>query len=100
MLLLMALHLFYSQNAFLGEVAILLGVLWRHVPCCSRWCIVIIIGAISLSEMIKTNCTLQYLNINSNLFGDVGIKAIATTFNKSRISELIMYNCNISGTGE
>ena len=56
-------------------------------------------GAINISEMIKINHTLQYLNINSNPIGDEGIAAIATTLNNSTISELIMYNCDITVTG-
>lgn len=62
--------------------------------------VIITTGAVSISEMIKINDTLQYLNINTNPIGDEGIAAIAGTLNNSRISELIMYNCNITVTGQ
>ena len=56
-------------------------------------------GAISISEMIKINRTLQVLNICNNPIGDEGIAAIARTLDKASISELNVRNCNITVTG-
>ena len=49
--------------------------------------------------MIKTHDKLEYLDISSNPIGDNGIAAIAKTLNNSSISELIVYNCNITVIG-
>ena len=49
--------------------------------------------------MIKMHNILEYLNISSNPIGDKGITAIAKTLNNSSISELIVYNCNITVVG-
>ena len=49
--------------------------------------------------MIKINHTLQLLNISSNPIGDEGIAAIATNLNYSMISELYVWECNITVTG-
>ena len=61
--------------------------------------VIITTGAISISEVIKINHTLQLLNISSNPIGDEGIAAIATNLNYSMISKLYMYRCNITVTG-
>ena len=42
---------------------------------------------------------LEYLDISSNPIGDNGISAIAENLNNSSISELIVYNCNITVIG-
>ena len=42
---------------------------------------------------------LEYLDISSNPIGDNGIAAIAENLNNSSISELIVYNCNITVIG-
>ena len=42
---------------------------------------------------------LEYLDISSNPIGDNGIVAIAENLNNSSISELIVYNCNITVIG-
>ena len=49
--------------------------------------------------MIKTHDKLEYLDISNNPIGDKGIAAIAENLNNSSISELIVYNCNITVTG-
>ena len=49
--------------------------------------------------MIKTNHTLQILDISDNPIGDEGIAAIARTLNNTRISKLDVLNCNITVTG-
>ena len=49
--------------------------------------------------MIKIHDKLEYLDISSNPIGDKGIAAIAKTLNNSSVSELIVYNCNISVIG-
>jgi len=61
--------------------------------------VIITTGAISISEMIKINHTLQILNISKNPIGDEGVAAIARTLDNARISELNMYNCSITVTG-
>ena len=60
---------------------------------------IVTIGAISISELIKTNHTLQLLNISHNLIGDEGIAVIARTLNNTRISKLDVSYCNIAVTG-
>ena len=49
--------------------------------------------------MIKINHTLQVLDISYNPIGDEGIAAIARTLDNASISELYVYNCNITVTG-
>ena len=49
--------------------------------------------------MIKINHTLQVLYIGNNHIGDEGIAAIATNLNYSRISELYVWEYNITVTG-
>ena len=49
--------------------------------------------------MIKTHDKLEYLDISNNPIGDNGIAAIAKILNNSSISELIVYNCNITVIG-
>ena len=61
--------------------------------------VIIATGAISISEVIKINNTLQFLSISSNPIGDEGIAAIARTLDKANISELRVRNCNITVTG-
>ena len=61
--------------------------------------VIITTGAISISEMIKINHTLQLLNISRNPIGDEGITAIATNLNYSMISKLYVRWCNITVTG-
>jgi len=61
--------------------------------------VIVTTGAISISETIKINHTLQVLNIRDNLIGDEGIAAIAGTLIKARISELHIRNCTITVTG-
>ena len=61
--------------------------------------VIITTGAISISEMIKINHTLQLLNIGWNPIGDEGIAAIATNLNYSMISKLYVQRCNITVTG-
>ena len=59
---------------------------------------IIITGAISISEMIKTNHTLQLLDISMNPMGDEGITFIARTLDNARISKLNVSHCNITVT--
>ena len=61
--------------------------------------VIITTGAISISEMIKINHTLQVLNISLNPIGDEGIAAIARTLDNARISVLDVHYCNITVTG-
>ena len=49
--------------------------------------------------MIKMHHILEYLDISSNPIGDKGITAIAEALNNPSISELIVYNCNITVVG-
>ena len=49
--------------------------------------------------MIKTNHTLQLLDISVNPLGDEGIAVIAKTLDNTRISKLDVYNCNMTDTG-
>ena len=49
--------------------------------------------------MIKINHTLQVLSISFNPIGDEGIAAIASTLDNASISELNVYDCNITVTG-
>ena len=59
----------------------------------------IITGAISISEWIKNNHTLQFLNISDNPIGNEGIAAIGRTLNDASISELYVSWCGITVTG-
>ena len=61
--------------------------------------VIIATGAISISEWIKNNHTLQVLNINSNPIGDEGIAAIGRSLDDASISELYMSWCEITVTG-
>ena len=61
--------------------------------------VIITTGAISISEMIKINHTLQVLDISHNPIGDEGIAAIARTLDNASISELHVHNCNITVIG-
>ena len=60
---------------------------------------IITTGAISISEMIKINHTLQVLDISDNPIGDEGIVAIARTADNASISELNVLWCKITITG-
>jgi len=59
----------------------------------------LVVGAISISEMIKVNHTLQVLDISHNPIGDEEIAAIAGTLDNARISELDVSWCSITVTG-
>ena len=61
--------------------------------------VIITTGAISISEIFKTNHTLQVLHISGNPIGDEGIEAIARTLNNAMISELYIWECSITGAG-
>ena len=61
--------------------------------------VIITTGAVSISEMIKINHTLQVLNISRNPIGDEGIVAIARALYNARISELDVSYCNITVDG-
>ena len=61
--------------------------------------VIITTGAVSISEMIKINHTLQVLDIRLNRIGDKGIAAIARTLDNASISELNVSDCNITVTG-
>ena len=61
--------------------------------------VIVTTGAISISETIKINHTLQVLNVSNNPIGDEGIAAIAGTLDNARISELIVSYCSITVTG-
>ena len=61
--------------------------------------VIITTGAISISETIKINHTLQILYISLNPIGDEGIAAIATNLKNSMISKLYVDRCEITVTG-
>ena len=61
--------------------------------------VIIITGAISISEMIKINHTVQVLNIGFNPIDDEGIAAIARNLDNAKISELHVQECGITDTG-
>ena len=61
--------------------------------------VIITTGAISISEMIKINHTLQLLDIFGNPIGDEGIAAIATNLKNSMIRTLSVWDCEITVTG-
>ena len=56
-------------------------------------------GAITISEMIKGNYTLQCLDIRDNPIGDKGIEAIAQQLAHTRIMELDVLCCGFTYTG-
>ena len=49
--------------------------------------------------MITINHTLQFLILSLNPIGDEGIAAIAGALNNATISELNLYDCNVTVTG-
>ena len=61
--------------------------------------VIITTGAVSISEMIKINHTLQVLDIRHNPIGDEGIAAIARSLDNASISELDVCKCNITVAG-
>ena len=56
-------------------------------------------GAISISEMMKVNHSLQRLWMGGNNIGDDGITAIAGALGNCRIYELLVPHCGITLTG-
>ena len=56
-------------------------------------------GAITISEMIKENYTLQCLDIRDNSIGDKGIEAIAQQLAHTRIMELDVLGCGFTDKG-
>ena len=56
-------------------------------------------GAITISEMIKDNYTLQHLDIQDNSISDKGIGAIAKQLPHTRIMELNVAGCGFTDTG-
>ena len=61
--------------------------------------VIITTGAISISEWIKNNHTLQLLDISVNAIGDEGIIAIGRSLDDASISELYAWDCKITFTG-
>ena len=61
--------------------------------------IIMYTGAVSVSEIIKINHTLQVLNISENQIGDLGIAAIAETLICATIIDLNVSTCGITFTG-
>ena len=61
--------------------------------------VIITTGAISISEWIKNNHTLQVLNISINPIGDEGIAAIVRSLDDASISKLYAWECEITDTG-
>jgi len=61
--------------------------------------VIITTGVISISAVIKTNHTLQSLNISSNPIGDEGIAVIAGALENARIIELNVCDCSVTVTG-
>ena len=59
----------------------------------------IIIGAISISNMMMVNHSLQKLYMNYNSIGDDGISAIARGIGNCKISLLGVRQCDITLTG-
>ena len=59
----------------------------------------ITIGAKSISEWIKNNHTLQVLYISDNPIGDEGIEAIGRSLDNASISELNVWECEITVKG-
>ena len=56
-------------------------------------------GAITISEIIKENYTLERLDIRDNLIGDKGIEAIAQQLAHTRIMKLNVAACGFTDTG-
>ena len=58
-------------------------------------------GAISISEMMMVNHSLQQLIMSNNIIGDDGISAIAgaLAIGNCKINELYVYECSITLTG-
>ena len=56
-------------------------------------------GAISISNMMMVNCSLQKLNMSGNNIGDDGISAIARGLGNCKITELYIGECGITVTG-
>ena len=56
----------------------------------------ITIGAMSISEMMIVNHSLQKLYINDNNIGDSGISAIAEVLGNCKINILSVTRCNIT----
>ena len=61
--------------------------------------VIITTGAISISEWIQNNHTLQVLNISDNPIGDEGIAAIGKSLHDASISKLYVWECEITVTG-
>ena len=61
--------------------------------------VIITTGAISISEWIKNNHTLQVLNIFDNPIADEGIAAIGRNLDDASISKLVVWKCEITVTG-
>ena len=56
-------------------------------------------GAISISNMMMVNHSLQVLNMSVNSIGDDGISAIARELGNCKINELFVIKCGITLTG-
>ena len=56
-------------------------------------------GAISISNMMMVNHSLQVLNMYANNIGDDGISAIARGLGNCKITELLVDHCGITVTG-
>ena len=61
--------------------------------------VIITTGAICISEWIKSNYTLQVLDISDNPIGDEAIIAVGRSLDDTSISELDMSWCQITVTG-
>ena len=56
-------------------------------------------GAISISNMMMVNDSLEELNMRGNSIGDVGISAIASKLGNCKVDVLNVSECNITLTG-
>ena len=56
-------------------------------------------GAISISNMMMVNHSLQVLNMHTNNIGDDGISAIARGLGNCKINTLYVQQCGITVTG-
>ena len=56
-------------------------------------------GAISISNMMMVNHSLQVLDVKENSIGDDGISAIARELGNCKISDLIVDRCGITLNG-
>ena len=56
-------------------------------------------GAISISNMMMVNHSLQKIDISGNSIGNDGISAIASGLGNCKINELYVYRCGITVTG-